>query len=868
MNGAVSLWVNDRQQAGPFPPGTSLLSALRDLGWKAVRRACETGDCGACTVWVEDRPQHSCITPVWRCRGARVTTLEGLAEFAGQELHPLQRAFLEQQAFQCGFCTAGMLMTLARVSATTRAEWKQALKGNVCRCTGYASILDAVAPREREEPKRPTEGRPLPHVHGPDIVTGRAVYNSDEDPPGLLHLAVLRSPYAHARIRRIETERARALHGVQAVLTWEDAPRVPYSTAGHSDPAPDCEDHFVLDRKVRFVGDRVAAAVADSPATAQGAIALLSVEYEPLPAVFEPQDALGAGAPVIHDEPEARKIAAAGRNLAGEVLLEAGSVETGFAEADLILEDSFELPRVQHAHLEPHVTTSWLDADGTLVLQSSTQVPFHCQRIIAQIFALPRQKVRVFKRLVGGGFGNKQEVLTEDLCALATLKTGRPVRWELRREEEFIATNTRHPMRLHGRIGVRRDGTLTAVALEALVNTGAYGNHGWVVTFQCGLVPLALYRCAHKRFDGRVVYTNVVPAGGFRGYGVTQGTFALECLLDRAASELGIEPLELRRRNAIRPGDRARFAGLDQDLVEIGSYGLEACIDAVAAALPFERDLPGAAPHRRRGRGYAVAAMGSGIARIHRAEVSLRAMADGAFELRTGAVDVGTGSDTTLRQIAAEALGVQPQVIRMVAADTARTPFDPGSYASGTTFVTGEAVRRAAAELRRRLESGSSELGVEVCYEPEHSSLSFAAQGVEVEVDLHTGRVEVLRAVQAVDCGRPIHPQICRGQAQGAIAMGIGYALTEEMLLDSEGRVVNPGFRFYRIPAAADLPELEVQLVETCDPYGPLGAKGIGEVSINPVAPAIASAVAAATGRRFSRLPLTPERIWQGLAER
>jgi len=933
---SLSLQVNGLQCQTVCPPGTSLLSLLRQDGWMGVHRVCESGDCGSCTVWVDGTAVHSCIYPALRAEGTAVTTIEGLAE--QDTLSPMQQGFLQEQGFQCGYCTPGMIMTAEKLKGEGEAAIRKALDGNLCRCTGYqaivASILAGQAVREHgavetlpSSSSASPVGQSIPKQDGPDIVKGNPVYTADWTPTGLLHMKVVRSPHAHARIRTIDTSKAEALPGVYAVFTHANIdPKLAqraYSTAGHGAPVPDPHDHYLLDERVRFVGDRVAAVVAETAAIAQQACELIQVDYAVLPYVLDPVAAMGDRAveisawshdqsmpsvpPIIHDEPSSFQIDDSAHNIAGEVTMDRGDVEAGFAAADEIFEETYALPAVQHFHLEPHVSTSWLEEDGQLVVRSSTQVPFHCQRLLTELFDLPPEKVRVFKAKMGGGFGNKQEILTEDLCALATLKTGRPVQWEFTRQEEFSATNSRHAATVHLRVGVKRDGTLTAMEMRAIANTGAYGNHGTQVVFLTGSMPLGIYQCPNQRFLGRSVYTNTMPAGAFRGYGATQGVFAVECLMDEIAHKLEIDPLAFKRRHLITPSDEV-LIGADHHFHLLGSCGLDSAIEQVMQKLGYEPGLPATKidASRRRGIGFAIAMQGSGLAKIHLATVRLTLKPDGRYEMRTGSVDVGTGSDTSLRQIAAGVLKTTVDQIDLIAADTQETPFDAGSYASATLFISGEATRRAAESLRSHLLSHAAEqfdlpletldlrsdqivstqtpplslslttltdtanepLTVEREYAADRSSLTFAVVGTEVEVDLDTGRISVLRCIQALDIGKAINPRICEGQAVGGAVMGLGYALREELKWDDSGHMLNPHPRTYRLPLAKDVPPIEVILVEETDPYGPCGAKGIGEIGTNCAAPAIANAVAHATGLRLKQLPMTPERVWQALQEK
>ncbi|BAZ52890.1 4-hydroxybenzoyl-CoA reductase [Nostoc sp. NIES-4103] len=867
--------VNHQSCSVTCHPGTSLLSLLRQLGWFGVHRVCETGDCGACTVWVNDTPIHSCIYPAMRIANESVTTIEGLA--GDGELAPIQQAFLQAQGFQCGFCTPGMIMSAAKIPELSQEELGFTLKGNLCRCTGYQAIQESIVNRSQSivnsqqstvnsqqsivNSQHSVVGENVPKQDGLAIVTGKASYTGDISPPGLLHLKVVRSPHPHARIRKIYTEKAKAIPGVVAIFTHEDVPRIPYTTAGHAEPVPDPLDHYLLDNKVRFVGDRVAAVVAESPAIAEQACQVITVDYEILPHVIDPIQAMNHSGVVIHDELESSQIYNRDRNIAGHIFFETGDLAQGFAQADLIVENTYYLPAVQHVHLEPHITISWLEPDGTLVVRSSTQVPFHCQTLLAKLFDLPKDKIRVYKAQLGGGFGNKQEILSEDLCVLATLHTGKPVQWEFTRKEEFTATNSRHAMTIRLKSGVTKDGILVAQDMEIIANTGAYGNHGQTVVFLSGYIPLGLYRCPNKRLQAFAVYTNTMPAGAFRGYGATQGTFAMESQIDEIAKQLNIDPVEMRLKNVIQPGDVINLGKSEDHFNLIGSYAVLECWEKVKQYLGY---LPGTPPKiegsRRRGVGFAISMQGSGLSKIHLAKVKLSRLTNNKYELRTGSVDVGTGSDTTLRQIAAEILGVTVADISIISGDTQQTPFDAGSYASATIYISGQAVKLAAEKLLT-----TNENSVEISYTADESTLTFAVQGVEVEIDIETGKTQILKCVQAIDIGKAINPRICHGQATGGIAMGIGYALMEELLFDKQGTILNPKLRDYRIPTAADIPPIEVILVEQSDPYGPFGAKGVGEITTNCTAPAIANAIAHATGCRLYQLPMTPERVFQQL---
>ncbi len=762
-------------------------------------------------------------------------------------------------------------------------------------------------------------GRNVRKVDGVKLVTGGAAFTDDVQIPGMLHGKILPSPHAHARIRRIDTSKAKALAGVHAVLTYKDVPRVPHTTAGQAWPEPSPYDTYLLDSKVRFVGDRVAAVAAESRAIAERALGLIEVEYEILPAVLDMEQAMAEGVAVIHDEPDSTKIYDREHNIAGYILREIGNVDQGFAESDYIIEREYRTQRQQHCPLEPHVTICWLDADGRLVIRTSTQVPYHCRRQVAMILQIPLSRVHVVKPRIGGGFGGKQEMLLEDICGALTLATRRPVKIEFTREEEFYMARSRHPQILRMKMGVKRDGTVIASQLTVLATTGAYGSHSTTVQGNTGSKVLPLYRAPNMRFECHVVYTNTPVAGAFRGYGCPQGFFAQETLVDEIACELGMDPLEFHRHNVIRLGDTdllsAQLGEGKEGLPRlVRSCGLPQCMESAARAIGWaqkRKKFPNGHSHLRRGVGMACTMQGSGIAGVDWASAFLKMNEDGSFYLQVGASDVGGGADTVLSQIAAETLGVSLDKIVITSGDTDITPFDVGAYASSTTIISGGAVKKAAGKVRAQvlelaskmldapvdqLDCGNNEvfttcvcrksvsmsdLAMQAVYREKlqimdgashfntDSPPPFCATFAEVEVDTETGQVRVLHLASAVDPGTAINPMQAEGQVEGAVAQGLGYALTEELLLDAAGRPVNPNFLDYKMFAATDMPKLTTILIETDEPLGPYGAKSISEVPINGPAPAIANAIFHAVGVRIRKLPIRPEDVLRALhAER
>ena len=570
--------------------GQCLRTFLRELGHFGVKKGCDAGDCGACTVLIDGEPVHSCLIPAFRADGHAVTTIEGLAPDGGT--HPMQQAFLDAQAFQCGFCTAGMILTCASLNQAQRQDLGASLKGNLCRCTGYRAIEDALDGKTNVEDAVAGQafGRSLPAPAGPQLVRGAARYTFDTEIEGLLHIKMLRSPHPHARIISIDRTAALQVPGVHAVLTSKDAPDRLFSTARHEKAWMDPDDTRVLDDVVRFIGQKVAAVVAETEAAAEEGCRRLEVDYDILPAVVDPAQAIAAGAPVIHkDKTPEQRVADAGRNVVAETHGEFGDVASALAQAAVTYQGTFTTQRVQHAALETHGGLAWVDATGILNVRSSTQTPFLTRRALADIFDLAPDKVRVFCERVGGGFGGKQEMFVEDVLALAALRTGRPVKLELTREEQFIATSTRHPMRVTVKAGADKDGRLTALQLDVLSNTGAYGNHAGPVLFHACGESIGVYNCPNKKVDAVVAYTNTVPAGAFRGYGLPQTLLAVEAAIDELARGLGISAYEIRRRNIVKPGDPMLSPpGASHTDVLYGSYGLDQCLDLVERAMQAE----------------------------------------------------------------------------------------------------------------------------------------------------------------------------------------------------------------------------------------------------------------------------------------
>jgi len=936
----ITLNVNGEMHHVAAADGETLLDVLRDkLRLTGTKKGCNLGVCGACTVLVDDEPKNSCLLLAAACEGTAITTIEGLP--VDGQLHPLQRAFIQTGAVQCGFCSPGMILSayalINRNPDPSEEDIKEALSGNLCRCTGYSRIMKAVKDwkkfkdldyspsRTQELDKYKTVGKSLPRVDAEEKVSGRAKFTADLHMANMLYGKILSSPVAHGRIVNIDTSKAVALPGVMLVLTGKDVPDITYGVN-----PPRYDEHVLAKEKVRHVGDEVAAVIAVDEATAEKALELLEVEYEELPAVFNPMDAIKDGAPLLHER--------YANNINARVDHHFGDIDQGFAEADHIREEEFTGNHVYQSPIEPHASIAhWEDDGATLVLHASTQVPHYLHYMVARVLDIPLGRIRVIRPPVGGGFGAKLDTTTIDLiAALASKKLRRPVKFVYTRKEMFYHGRGRHKQHMKFKIGVKKNGKITAVQSQIYLDGGAYSSYGVITTYYAGSMIPTLYDIPNYKYEGYRIMTNKPACGAMRGHGAPQPRFAFESLLTMIADDLEIDPITLRLRNALGPDTRT------VNELDIQSCEFIQTLESVRDKSGWERKY-GKLPH---GQGIGIGCggfvSGAGYSK-YRGQVQLssekklepfvkksvfphsnaivKISEDGtAAVLLILAAEIGQGSSTVLSQMCAEALGISLDKVRIRTEDTDISPLDLGAYSSRTTLMGGNAVVRASKDVVQKIFLNTSSLwecdptDLEVrderivhtkdkskviewaeaarkyfnahgplvgtgWYKPPEGlggdykgaavgtspAYSFSSSVCECRVDLETGKVKIDRFTDFHDCGTPINPQAVHGQVEGAVVMGSGETIMEDVQYDDRGYILNPNLHDYLLMTIKDVPEIFSGIVDSYEPEGPYGAKEVGEGATLPVLAAVAHAIAHATGVWIKDLPITPEKILRAI---
>ncbi|MBI2966334.1 MAG: molybdopterin-dependent oxidoreductase [Bacteroidetes bacterium] len=927
MKQIIQLTVNGNDYELAVKPGPTLLDLLRDdLKLTGTKKGCELGDCGACTVLLDGKAVNSCLVLAVECDGRKVETIESLATING--LHPIQKAFIEKGAIQCGYCTPGMIMRVKSLldekPDASKEDIQNGITGNLCRCTGYKKIIEAVETardkmngKESEKPAVHQQkatgdlsvvGKSLPKLDAPDKATGRAQYTDDITLPNMLYGKLLLSPVPHAVIKSIDVSEALKLPGVKAILTGADVPDITWGTS-----PPRYDEYILAKKKVRFVGDVVAAVAAVDEETCYRALKLINVDYEELPSVFDPMEAMKPGAPRLFDDKYEN-------NINTRVDHHFGDIEKGFAEADHVREARFVGNRTYQNPIEPHCSIAEWDRHGRVTLYSSTQVVHYVHHQLGRILDMPLGNIRVVMTHCGGGFGAKAATTTLDVMSVfLAKKTGQPVKMRFNREEMYLYGRGRHKQYIDLKIGVKKDGTITAVKQKAVLEGGAYSSFGIVSTYYAGSMLTTNYKFPNYKYDGYRVNTNLPPCGAFRGHGCPQPRFAFESLLSMVADDIGMDQVEIRLKNAMTP----EYHTIND--LDIHSCEFKACIEEVKKKSGWEKKK-GKMP---RGRGIGIGCGGfvSGAgypiyrSKFPHSNAIIKVEEDGSKAvLFIGDADIGQGSDTVLAMAACEAMGISFDRISVISADSDITPVGFGAYSSRVTLMGGNASKMAGEEIKKQvlaaaasiLNCGENNLDskdnkVFVKDHPDqfisweeaartHFSLkgpligkghysppeglggkykgaavgtspaySFSATICEVEADMETGKVKVLNFWDAHDCGTAINPLAVEGQAEGSVVMGMSEVLLEDEVFDKKGKIINADLHNYLIATSADIPAIDTTIVDSYEPQGPYGAKEIGEGAIVPILGALANAISDAIGVRIYDLPITPQKVLEAI---
>lgn len=922
----MKLSINGQEYTIEHPEGTLITFLRQELGLMGTKVGCDAGHCGSCTVLINGKARRSCVTKLSRLDGAEVTTIENLS--ANGTLHPLQVAFIQEGAIQCGFCTPGMIMAAKGLLDTcldpTGNEIREALKSNLCRCTGYASIFRAIrlaAAWIRDPSKQP--GLPGPESETPNVVgasvpkvdaiakvTGAPIFADDLKHDHMLYGKLVHGNMPYARVIDVNIEKAKVLPGVIEVLVARDVPGM--NAFGGIIP----HQPVLAGDVVRYVGDPLAVVYAETEVIAEEAAKLVELTLEPLKGIFDPEKALDEDAPKLHPE----------GNLLKRVTVNKGDINKGFELADVVVEDTYTTQSIEHAYLEPESALAEIDANGKITVWTGSQSSHAFRFQIARALGYPEEKVRVIFAATGGGYGGKEEPVIQIHAAMGALRTGRPVKMTVTRRESIMKSTKRHPEKIYMKHGATKDGKLVAVEARILADTGPYASWGMPVVFRSAVVAGGPYVVPNIYSDAVGVYTNNAVGGALRGFGSTQVAFAGEIQMDRLARKLGLDPIEFRMRNALKVGDTTSTGQVLES-----SIAFDETLQAVKKALA-KLDLPQSDNRKKIGVGVASAfknvGMGNGMK--DGAGASIELTEEGTILVKTGATDMGQGSDTAMAQIAAASGGFPLGCISVLSSDTDLC-LDAGiTTASRQTYVSGNAVYYSAKQLSKRLKEaladnweiaagnadnivfnnrgaeyedhrmGYAEIyhllmdkGIEpkasyyfeppVCYplkecadhEPDvnleqyrlHFAYCFGTQAAVVEVDVETGEVRVLNIIAAHEVGKAIHPQSVKTQIEGCVVMGLGYGLMEEFKV-CEGQVITDTLKKLNLPYSNVIPEIEVHIIESPLPGGPFGAKGLGELPINPTAPAILNAIYDAVGVRLTVIPATPEKVLEALREK
>jgi len=949
--------LNGRSYTVEATAGENAQQLLQGLGVSSIRNAeTRTGFTGCDLILLNGKPVNAGLLMAAQLDGHIIKSVESLSK--NKTLSPVQQALVDVGVVQSAYNApaAALLISelLNRNPNPSREDIVETLSCIFIRDTGYEpyfKVIDLARElikdpefkgniAEEFKPELRHIGKVRRKVDGPQLVTGKKAFVEDMVLPGSLVLKMLRSPYAHAYIKSINTEEAERLTGVVMVITHENCPDVYFTTAGQGFPEPSPHDRKMFGQKVRHVGDRVAAVIAESELTALKALSRIVVEYEILPPVFTVDEAEAAGAAIVHnsdleflsgapdnlddmsgqaDKRDGKIVypfpigADPHRNLASSVQNGIGNIEDGFKKADTIIEREYKTSQVHCTPCEPHTVYTRMEGER-LVIHASTQVPWHVRRNIAKILGISENMVRVSKERVGGGYGSKQDILLEDVAAFATWKTGFPVFYQFTREEEFIACSTRHPMNINVKLGAKKDGKLTAIDMKVRANTGPYGNHCLTVPMNACSKSLPLLLCDNIAFDVRVFYSNIYPTGAYQGYGAPQGSFALQTALAELADELGVDHAQLIEKNRVRKGSvleilRCLGEGQEGAVVKVDSCGLDEALEMGIKEFNYGKKETCDDPDLKIGKGMVIVQQGSGLPGLDQSNARVSLVSDGSLIVHTGGADIGTGLDTVCAKIATEVLCTDLEKTTVISGDTDHTPFDTGAYASSGTYFSGNAVKKAAENLKQKMLESASEIlqePVEVLtmeypatvkgskdslsfynlahsaesgtgcgqlighasYTTHDTAIPYGAHFCQVAVNTRTGKIKVQRYHAYMDCGTPINPEMAEGQVYGGVLKSIGHTLWEEMKMDENGICLNPDLQNYGVPMIGDLPDdFKVKFICTDDPYGPFGGKSISEVSTNGASCVISIAIHDAIGIWMREWPFTPEKVLRTLGK-
>ncbi|ELR64871.1 Putative hypoxanthine oxidase XdhD [Photobacterium marinum] len=951
----IQFTLNGRPQTLECRLGDDVQKLLHGMGLHSVRNSDDGfGFAGSDVILFNGTLVNASLLIAAQLEGAEVRTAESLGEW--NQLSLVQQAMIDVGVVQSGYNDPALALILTHLLENNpqpnREEIDDAISGLFSRDAGYQQFYEVVelASKRLADPEYHQQfapefrddltivGKNCPKIDSAKMVQAKPCYVEDRIPANACVIKMLRSPHPHAWIKHLDVSNAEALPGVVSVITHKNCPDVPYTPGGQSAPEPSPLDRRMFGQKLRHVGDRVAAVVAESPEIAEQALKLIDVEYDVLKPVMTIDEAMAEDAPIIHNEPIEYGVGAPDdleeqnknadpregkiivnfpigcfprKNIAASVRGHIGDLAKGFDEADVVIERTYESKQVQQLPVETHICYSYMDGER-LVMHDSTQVPWHVRRQVAKIIGVKQNKVHIVKERVGGGYGSKQDILLEDVCAWATWTTGRPVYFHHTREEEFISNSSRHVAKVTVKLGAKKDGTLTAIDMEFRANTGPYGNHALTVPSNGPALSLPLYPCDNVDFRVTTYYSNICPTGAYQGYGAPKGNFALTMAMAELADELGLDHLDMVEKNRVVEGQELKIlAAIGEGKMPTSAPKVHSC--ALEGILRegrklIEWDSPKSAEGDWKvGRGVAIIQQKSGIPDIDQANCSIKMTSDGTFIVHSGAADIGTGLDTVINKLTAEVLCCPMEEITIHSGDTDHAPFDKGAYASSGTCFSGNAAKRAAeamrekilkcgaemldepvedveivapgmvkgkqgevsyAEIAHKAESGTGwgQLLASGCFTTPEFAFPYGANFAEVAVNTRTGEIRLDKFHALLDCGTPVNPDLALGQIYGASMRAIGHSLTEELVYDDNGIPLTRDLKSYGAPMIGDIPrDFRAVLVPSDDPVGPYGAKSISEIGVNGAAPAIASAIHDACGVWIRDWHFTPEKVLRGL---